>query len=1319
MSPARRRVKVWSDVRSGTVILVALVALAALPLPFWPVSASVWMVLATAGLCWPRPENFEMESSGEQTAIKGRLLGRALINPSPRIHGFGSPGSNEEEQPASIWPPKRMSAWAAVVIALLVAVLEFVAAIPLAQFHKEGGPLYLWRHPAVSLLSIPFTFAIVQAASHVARMTTDRDSPAPAALWDPENWNETVSANARPGMIRGGVVAMIPAALAGPAVAAVVNWRFNATIPVVPLAAVTAFFALCVGFLTAARFYISLRLTDWKEQQENRRQWSLRWQTIPKVGMNPPQWVVDHDLPRDNPTHTVASFTIGVGGSFDMYEEAAPKLGPALGSDMILIVPLAALDEKGKTIPGTAQYGGFSVIWSHVKMGPKPHLRPELDPQTRKFAIRWAFTGAFKSLKLGRPEFVALTALHAPDSERMLIETQWRLASGTTFDQVAAKAHQLQEKLDAPWLRVGRRVSHGGESSEYVSIIYGDHPDSVKLRPPAAATKRLLDAMDWAAWFRASKLIGATGGVPQLEHKEINPRGIAEMEFQTAQGLSFPDVRKAIPAVSSSSGYAYVAAETLDESNRFRLVAGKVDPLNDAYLFHDYWDEAMPGPNPGRPKIDWLVGLGADGEPLSFTWDGEEPHLLVAGSSGSGKAQPLTSRIPVPVSAKYPTGWATIGDLREGDEVYTADGSVTDIIGLSEIVDDHDVYEVTFDDGSVVQATGSHLWKASSAATRSRDDQDRRSNAIRGDAINDALRTASDLRSFAATYPPEAGAAVTELAAVSGLDMVVVRTVIERMRLRSKSTYTTATEPEVGERRPGSSKQIVHFYPINEFLSGAADYLESLIELPGRQPLELLVTTAEMATQANEGWAVELPAPFDGPSVDLPVDPWTLGASLSDSPPQTGQAASDEELAELGVLAFTHIPPIYLRASYKQRLGLLQGLMDTDGTATANGRFKFSTVNERLANDTVELVRSLGIKASLGATPETANTDGHGWTVTFTTTEQVFDLSDRTSTSSVSTPQRRYVTAIERIDTVPARCLRIAHPSHLYLADGFVPTHNSGVINSFLCQLFYNNTPDDIEVWMMEPKNELQAYADIAHVKRFVDGQTPGDSPWANAAALLDEARQEMHRRYQLFSSHAQKPQKLSEARFIARQEGPPADGSRHPLDIPYLFVVIEECSNYFTPPSLKQFRTDWETVIYNVEEIARLARAAGIHLLVATQYPTNRTISPVLKQQCRRLGLKTNNQLASMVIIDEPGLEDIKVPGRGMMSYSKGYRGFRGFLMRRPDEDNPDAPDDRGEILSILPKVQGRVFGEAGTGGASEAPQPAAGIWDDEGVHA
>ncbi len=94
-----------------------------------------------------------------------------------------------------------------------------------------------------------------------------------------------------------------------------------------------------------------------------------------------------------------------------------------------------------------------------------------------------------------------------------------------------------------------------------------------------------------------------------------------------------------------------------------------------------------------------------------------EVIVVLGGKGGVGKAERLSNRIPVPPSARYPSGWATIGTLEVGDCVYAPDGTATKVIGLSPITE-QTVYELTLSDGQVIGVSGDHLWKVSSSWSR-------------------------------------------------------------------------------------------------------------------------------------------------------------------------------------------------------------------------------------------------------------------------------------------------------------------------------------------------------------------------------------------------------------------------------------------------------------------------------------------------------------------------------------------------------------------------------------------------------------------------
>ena len=250
---------------------------------------------------------------------------------------------------------------------------------------------------------------------------------------------------------------------------------------------------------------------------------------------------------------------------------------------------------------------------------------------------------------------------------------------------------------------------------------------------------------------------------------------------------------------------------------------------------------------------------------------------------------------------------------------------------------------------------------------------------------------------------------------------------------------------------------------------------------------------------------------------------------------------------------------------------------------------------------------------------------------------------------------------------------------HLLIA-GSSGGGKSGIINSMLCQLMHNNDPDDVKIWLVEPKNEMQVFKNCAHVTRFLDAQSTSDTPHAAFAALMSEAIEEMQKRYTAFAQHPAAPQKLEEARALAVKD---PEGAGH-LNFPYTFIVVEECANYFCQP-LPQDKDAYALIMSYIQKLARESRAAGIYLLVATQYPTKQNIPMTLKQQCRRIGLPVASSVASLVIIDQVGLEKIKGPGRGMMASGSKLVGFRGLLLMRGEENGVQC-DERADMVAGLP---------------------------------
>lgn len=227
-------------------------------------------------------------------------------------------------------------------------------------------------------------------------------------------------------------------------------------------------------------------------------------------------------------------------------------------------------------------------------------------------------------------------------------------------------------------------------------------------------------------------------------------------------------------------------------------------------------------------------------------------------------------------------------------------------------------------------------------------------------------------------------------------------------------------------------------------------------------------------------------AALDLPEAALPVHPYVYGCWLGDGRVKGGEISKpDDELferiASLGyevgantchtgtrcrtstiyglaatlrdelMLGHRIIPDVYLRASREQRLWLLRGLMDTDGSWNKpRKRAVFTSCDKALANGVRELVVSLGWKASVFEVVR----KGFGltvvaWDVCFTPTDaNPFALTRKAELvrlASNAQSGRRVIVSIEPVVTVPTQCIQVDAPDSMYLCgEAMIPTHNTG-----------------------------------------------------------------------------------------------------------------------------------------------------------------------------------------------------------------------------------------------------------------------------------
>ena len=187
------------------------------------------------------------------------------------------------------------------------------------------------------------------------------------------------------------------------------------------------------------------------------------------------------------------------------------------------------------------------------------------------------------------------------------------------------------------------------------------------------------------------------------------------------------------------------------------------------------------------------------------------------------------------------------------------------------------------------------------------------------------------------------------------------------------------------------------------------------------------------------------------PARNLPFPPYVLGAWLGGghelTPPTDLAQAALHGLG--GALDGKHIPAAYLRASEAQRRALLAGLLDAGGHVSSSGAVQFAVTSRRLADDAMELVLSLGYRATMTTRPVRGRTaeSPAGYMITFTPADRVFRLARelaRQTAQAGPAARSRLITDVRPVPSVPVRCVQVDNSDQMYLAGrSWIPTHNS------------------------------------------------------------------------------------------------------------------------------------------------------------------------------------------------------------------------------------------------------------------------------------
>ncbi|MCV4232094.1 DNA translocase FtsK [Virgibacillus sp. LDC1] len=248
----------------------------------------------------------------------------------------------------------------------------------------------------------------------------------------------------------------------------------------------------------------------------------------------------------------------------------------------------------------------------------------------------------------------------------------------------------------------------------------------------------------------------------------------------------------------------------------------------------------------------------------------------------------------------------------------------------------------------------------------------------------------------------------------------------------------------------------------------------------------------------------------------------------------------------------------------------------------------------------------------------------------------------------------------------------LARMPHLLVA-GATGSGKSVCINGIITSILYKAKPDEVKFLMVDPKMvELNVYNGIPHL------MAPVVTDPKRASLALKKIVVEMEKRYELFSK--------SGTRNIEGYNNLMKDNL--PAVLPYIVVIVDELADLMMVAA-----NDVEDAI---TRLAQMARAAGIHLIIATQRPSVDVITGVIKANIpSRIAFGVSSQVDSRTILDMAGAE--KLLGRGDMLFmpmgsSKPIRVQGAFMSDHEVENIVDFVRDQGQAEydeSLVPEIE------------------------------
>ena len=387
--------------------------------------------------------------------------------------------------------------------------------------------------------------------------------------------------------------------------------------------------------------------------------------------------------------------------------------------------------------------------------------------------------------------------------------------------------------------------------------------------------------------------------------------------------------------------------------------------------------------------------------------------ILCGGAAGGGKAALLDSKVVTPF------GLRMVKDLKVGDTITSATTGLFQTITQLHPIEEHEYYRVSFIDGTYMDCSEGHLWKAHQSGKRSK-----------------------KLKKYGEECRDE---------------IMETKTMYQWMENKKKGMYK------------GRNLIIPLCAPVEFTISDNIRVVEN-----GINPYVLGALLGNGSiTQYNINKGFVMFSTMDQEVADRFID---CGYDMSKHK-AAGKARNYtirnqklvNDLIALGLAGHTSIdkfiPEAYKYGDIIIRKQLMQGLMDTDGYVDSRGHMSYTTISKQLAEDVAFVARSLGGKATIMEKPHAGYKNKDGEFVQCNKAYTVFIMT-KMDPELVSVPRKkqlcRYefnggasergkrITDIQPIGRKVGRCITVSEPCGLYLTDDFTVTHNSYLASCWL-----------------------------------------------------------------------------------------------------------------------------------------------------------------------------------------------------------------------------------------------------------------------------